>query len=358
MNGREVSISIADLDRELIARGAQSLAGKGFPFRDKEGTPQRTEIFRQVEALYHPANVPPVNPELSHLTTEELLQKIRLMIEDSRLDLKRGIWGIDGRLELFDITDDRVRRNVRSAAAVCEKNDLLDTGDGFCELKIKKYGDTYNLCPCERFYDQPAAACFMCTGVLVAADVVATAAHFVDKYNVKKMCFLFGYMMASPGKAVTRVPAENVYHGVEILDWRYDVRGPNATGTDWTFVRLDRKVEGQEIAKLSKQPVFNDQPLYVIGYPCGLPLKYAPGGMVQRIEKSYFMSELDLFSGNSGSPCFCAETHEMIGIVSRTDCKDFRLVDDCFVTVVYPQDGILSCGSRIIKVSEFDEYFK
>lgn len=57
--------SIEDLDRELIAREAQSLAGRGFNLKDEEGALQQTEIFRQVEALYHPSNVPLLNPALN-----------------------------------------------------------------------------------------------------------------------------------------------------------------------------------------------------------------------------------------------------------------------------------------------------
>jgi hypothetical protein len=33
--------------------------------------------------------------------------------------------------------------------------------------------------------------------------------------------------------------------------------------------------------------VFNEQLIYVRGYPCGLPLKYEPRGMVKRIKDAY-----------------------------------------------------------------------
>jgi V8-like Glu-specific endopeptidase len=299
-----------------------------------------------------------LEPALSHFTAPELHQKLRQMSKEGNLDRLKGTWYSDQRQELYEITEDRVRQNALSVAAVCMKDDLCDTGDGFHKLRVKNYGETYNLCSRERFYKQPVAADFSCTGVLVGEDFVATAAHFADETNVRGLCFLFGYVMADPTTAVTRIPAEKVYRGIEILHRKYDVDGPNTPGSDWALVRLDRKVEGQEIAALSKRSVFHEQPLYVLGHPCGLPLKYAPGGLVKSIEKAYFMSELDLFSGNSGSPVFCAETHEMVGIVSCSDPRDFAWDDDCCVSVVYPNKEVNSHGGCCIKASEFNEIVK
>jgi hypothetical protein len=357
MNGRDIlffGFTIEDLDRELIARGAQTPLEKLFDFNDRDGTPQQAEIFRQVKELYHPA--PSLNPALSHIKTPDILQGLRQMIEEKRLDGERGIWGVDERMDHFDISDNRVRRNALSVAAVCMKNHLSPTGEGFQELRVKNYGETYTLCPRERFYDQPVAAGLMCTGVLVAPDVVATAAHFADETNVRGLRFLFGYVMSDPRSPVIRFPNKNVYHGVAIFHREYDVREPNASGSDWVLVRLDRKVEGREIAALSRRNVFYDQPLYVLGHPCGLPLKYAPGVLVDDIRIAYFMAQMDLYSGNSGSPVFCARTHEMVGMVARTDCRDFRRVKDCWVSVVYPNKKIKSEGDRCVKVSEFNEY--
>ncbi|NIO81255.1 MAG: hypothetical protein GTN68_11940, partial [Candidatus Aminicenantes bacterium] len=41
--------SVKELDRELIARGAQIPDEKQFNFRDKEGTPERDNIMTQVK---------------------------------------------------------------------------------------------------------------------------------------------------------------------------------------------------------------------------------------------------------------------------------------------------------------------
>jgi V8-like Glu-specific endopeptidase len=123
-------------------------------------------------------------------------------------------------------------------------------------------------------------------------------------------------------------------------------------------VRLDRKVVGQEIAEISKKPVVFGQKIYSLGHPCGLSMKYSPYGKVLRIKKAYFTSEIDLYSGNSGSPVFDAVNHQMIGIVSGSDPVDFDWNEKyCgFHSVTYPHKEFNSNGGRIIKVTEFLDF--
>jgi len=119
---------------------------------------------------------------------------------------------------------------------------------------------------------------------------------------------------------------------------------------------LDRKVEGQTIAVLSKKDVYQGQSVYVIGHPLGLPLKVAPGGSVEDISKAYFTAKLNVFSGNSGSPVFDSVTHEVIGIVAHGDSVDFRPTKSGLVSAIYPNPDLSSNGSRCTRVSEFTDY--
>jgi V8-like Glu-specific endopeptidase len=271
-------------------------------------------------------------------------------------DSRRGIWYWDERQDFYAIPDERVKKNALSAAAVCFADDLMETRSGYWELRVKKYGETYNLGAGEKFHGQPVAAGPFCSAVLVEEDIVATAAHFVDERNVTKLCFFFGYVMENSNTPCTKIADEEIYRGTAILHRHRDVKGPGATGSDWALVKLDHKVKDREIPVLSTKRLFYEQPVYILGYPCGLPLKYAPGIVVQNHQESYFMAETDVFCNNSGSPVFDAETHEMVGIVSRGDCRDFRWSGDRVVPVIYPDPGILSLGTRCTKVSEFIEY--
>jgi V8-like Glu-specific endopeptidase len=62
--------------------------------------------------------------------------------------------------------------------------------------------------------------------------------------------------------------------------------------------------------------------LAVIGYPSGLPLKIADDGVVRRLEKHFFVTNLDTYHGNSGSPVLNAATGVVEGILVRGD-EDF-----------------------------------
>jgi V8-like Glu-specific endopeptidase len=357
MNGHNMSSfepTIKELDMEWIARGAQTPLATLFQFTDKEGSPQRDAAFLPIKVLYHPDNIPPVNPRLKDFTLEEILLKMRQLIQEEYMDSNRGNWGNADRLDSFDVADERVRRNFQSVTLVCLDRDLQEVDNGFRQLRVKTYGNLYDLCPSEPFYGQPAAAGSICTGVLVAANVVLTAAHFVHESNVRELAFVFGYEMADSVSPVIRFPKEKIYRGVRVLQRQLDKNGPNATGSDWVLVQLDRDVEGQEIVRVSQKIVFHDQPVYVIGYPCGLPAKYAPGLVVENIEKAYFMSQMDIYSGNSGSPVFCAETHEMVGMLVRSDPQDFRRYKGGWISVRYPNKRIKSDGDRCLKVSLFE----
>jgi integrin beta 3 len=234
-------------------------------------------------------------------------------------------------------------------------SDLQDVGNGIRQLRVKTYGKLYDLYHNQPFYNQPAAAGSVCTGVLVAPKIVLTADHFVHQYNVRDLAFVFGYEMADSVSPVICFPREKIYRGVKVLERMNDTRGPNATGSDWVLVELDREVEGQEIAVFSQKKVFYEQPVYLIGFPCGIPAKYAPGVVIGNSEKAYFMAQMDVYSGNSGSPVFCAETHEIVGMLVQSDPQDFRRYNHAWVSVRYPCKRIKSDGDRCIKISEFEK---
>jgi hypothetical protein len=181
----------------------------------------------------------------------------------------------------------------------------------------------------------------------VAEDVIATAAHFVNEENLVDIRFVFGFVMQDPITPITRVPDVDIYKGVEIL---HRVHNPEC---DWALVKLDRKVLNREIATLSKNKVFNEQPIYIIGHPCGLPLKIAHGAYIKDYTESYFRSDLDIYSSNSGSPVFCAQTHEVIGIVSRSKPADIRWTGDCLISLSYPDNSLDYTRSQCTRATEF-----
>jgi len=350
----QFELTIEDLDRELIARGAQIPHEELFKFEDTEGTPARKDMINQVKELYDKAPSP--NPALALISTdalvETLINKTR-QIEENR---KRGIWYKDHRMDCFGITDERVKRNANCVAAIVFGKNLLDEKNGFLTLRVKNYGESFNLYEGEAFREQPVAAGRVCTGFLVKKDVIATAAHCVLGYALRDLCFVFGYKMLDPCTAVTQVPNENIYKGNKIIACAYLPMGMGNHRTDWALVQLDREVEGREAVTLSKDEIASEQPVYVMGYPSGLPLKYAPGAKVRGFEDAFFTADLDTYMGSSGSPVFNADTHEVIGMVVHGDLRDFRWMGSGWGSIIYPHREIDCKGPHCTKVSQFIKY--
>ncbi|MCP4218168.1 MAG: trypsin-like peptidase domain-containing protein [bacterium] len=342
--------SVAEIDRELVAGAFILPEEKRFKFHDSIGTPQRDEIFKRNQRIYSRPGASRRNPALSFLSPQELLSKLQLMLLEKDAGPVRGIWFEDGRIDVCESNDPEMTKNARSLTLVLDKKTLTDTGNGFSTLAVKNYGKAFNLSVAEPFYNQPIVAHGMCSGVLVGDDVVATTTHFVE--DVKHLTFVFDFCMAD-STPVTVFPNHNIYRAKEILHRFRDVDGPEASGADWALVRLDRKVKDREIARPSKNNVFYEQEFYTIGHPCGLPAKIALGSSVNTVNKAYFSAYMDVFSGNSGSPVFDAQSHELIGIVSRGDYRDFRWVGDSVVSVLYPNPDIHSEGARVVKIKEF-----
>jgi hypothetical protein len=376
---RRQKFSFEELDRELIARGAEIPAAARFKFSDKEGTPERDAIIARVKELYN--TPPPRNEKLRHIGTAELVKMLSQRSRGRKVEdiNKRAILGSDDRMDVYEIEEiekikrmdrmgktrgiediekieqeyakiEKIKANANCTAAIFLKEDLIRDRERFSRLKLKNYGEAFNLCDCEPFVHQPIAEGPHCSGFLVTKDIIATAGHFVNQWGLTDLCIVFGFRMLNPYTPVTRVSDKDIYKGTKIICQDYNPMN----GSDWALVQLDRQVKDRQVAALSKNDVVCHQPVYVYGHPMGLPLKFAAGACVRdNTNKTYFAADLDIYMGNSGSPVFDSETHQVIGMVVRGYQKDFRLVENCLVSVIYPNPGIHSEGAHCTRVSEF-----
>jgi V8-like Glu-specific endopeptidase len=341
--------TVAQLDQELLVRGALLPPEQPFLFLDETGTPGRNAVMTQIKELYlHSTTLHP-NPSLAHISTQELIEILLFKTRNP----SRGIWGKDQRRDCYEIYEDPIKRNANSVAAICYKDDLVQSHHGCWELKVKTFGPAFNLCPLEPFFQQPIATGSFYSGFLVAKDVIATAGHCVTEKNVANLRFIFGYRMLDSHIPATQIPENKVYHGANVIA---RVCNHRHTPSDWALVKLDRPVEGLSITKLSNRPLENGDSVYVMGHPCGLPLKYAPGARVGHVNDIFFTADLDIYCGSSGSPVFNSITHQVVGIVVRGDDRDFRWSGKCWVSVIYQNSANNTQGAQCTKVTEFLQY--
>jgi hypothetical protein len=138
-----------------------------------------------------------------------------------------------------------------------------------------------------------------------------------------------------------------VYEGEALIG-----RKLTATRTDWALIRLTRAVVGRSpVAFRTAGKIAAAQKLFVIGHPCGLPQKYAPGASVRdNTPSAFFVANLDTYGGNSGSPVFNATNNQVEGILVRGE-NDFVKSGSCFVSLVCPTSGCR--GEDVTRTSEW-----
>jgi V8-like Glu-specific endopeptidase len=261
-----------------------------------------------------------------------------------------GYYGNDDRQDIYELSGENLE-DADSAVALFPDFQVQDLGDGTAALLTVNYGEYCNLCPSERFREQPIGA--FCSGVLLAPDIIATAAHCIEGENIADIRFVFGYHMRDETTPELVINNRDIYSGVEVIAWQLD----DNTGADWALIRLNRTVVNHRVARIRESGSISDgQAVHIIGHPMGLPAKFADGAYVRDNRfRAFFVTNLDAYPGNSGSPVFNSTTHEVEGILVRGD-GDGELVKqgDCFVSRVCPDDG---CGGEdSTRTTEFVEY--
>jgi len=242
--------------------------------------------------------------------------------------LDKGIYGGDDRKDIFEVSP-AYRELARSVAAVMSGD--MTPENGMVKLDLRDLKTSFSLCDGERFGDQPADS--FCTAALVGPDLVLTAGHCVTSAGAcRDKKFVFGYEMGANGEWPSLLPADNIYSCAEILVTTSD-------GTeDYAVIRLDRPVVGREPLQLDRSgPPAAGDAVFAIGTPLGLPLKVADNAHVRTVGVDSFISDLDTFGGNSGSPVF--NSRGLITGVLIAGGQDLAVHDDaCVISYVTAQN--------------------
>jgi len=248
------------------------------------------------------------------------------------------IHGEDQRREVFALDDELQKLALGSSVALVSTSGLMPAADGGIALRSPPARELYNLCADEAFADQPAAA--LCSGILTTDSIVVTAGHCATLLPCAEQAWVFGYALAAP-QTLRELHSEDLYTCRAVLAAR---RETDATGRRWDYaaIQLDRAVQGDKhpLAVSSAPPALGD-PVQVIGYPAGLPLKI--DGPVQvvntRSTLDYFTLDSDTFDRNSGSAVIDA-TGSIVGIFVRGGQDyEFREAESCWASRRFPDSA-------------------
>ena len=283
-----------------------------------------------------------------------LLSALVLSISSSLLFsqiLPQVIYGVDDRRDLYQLDTARWQELASATALLVDRAQVRTmAGEGeFYRLATEKLGEQWNLCPSEKFWQQPSAG--YCTGFLVSEDVLVSTAHcFLDTGACKTTAVVFDYSYHNRAADPTRLSHNSVYYCKEVLERVYEI----GEGLDFAVVRLDRAVQGRKpLTLLSQGKVAKGEAVTVIGHPLGLPTKLSQGTIRSVRNRDYFIINADLWEGSSGSPVFDVHTGVVTGLVARGE-QDFVARGNCQVTKICAPD---KCdGEQVIRARRFAEF--
>ena len=242
----------------------------------------------------------------------------------------RVIYGPDDRKDWYEINDNLIKKLAGASVALFTRADLQPASSDSVKLRTTTLGESQGLCNDETFRDQRVGA--WCSGTLVTKDVVLTAGHCVREISndpripyIGSVSFVFGYRVEIPGSpGVTEIPRDHTFSGGQVLAGELE----GDRGRDWALVKLAHPVSpsiAEPVTGWWKDVATKDQDVFVIGYPSGLPVKFAPGASIREASnETYFTANLDTFGGNSGSGVYDAATNQLIGILVRGDTDYVR----------------------------------
>lgn len=221
------------------------------------------------------------------------------------------IYDDDNRFEANAHPDSRLREISDSVAAMVLPFRLVNDGD-FFRLQtgtLKSRG----ICEAERFSGQTVLA--GCTGFLISEDILVTAGHCIThKFDCQKFKWVFDFKITE-SNIIDRIPKKNVFSCEHIISREKN----DEAMLDYAVIKLDRPVPGRRALPFRREGIISkDANLAVIGFPAGLPMKIAGGGIIRDNSFiNFFRTNLDAFGGNSGSPVINTRTGVVEGILVR-----------------------------------------
>jgi hypothetical protein len=232
------------------------------------------------------------------------------------------IYGSDDRREVYDFDAGDWGRHIAgsSLVAIGLRSSLVAHGDDVV-LNVPTARERLNLCPEERFSEQPAFA--ECTGVALGSDLVLTAAHCLRLGPLSDLVALSGYYYEQEGQLAP-------LHETDV----HDIAGVIYEETDWGYVwlRLEPKGGALQPVAFEDDPIEMGMPVVSINHGAMLPAKIDKGGSAFPIDNRAFFTTVDAFGGASGGPIF-SPGGELLGVLISGGV-DYRMTSrGCLVAV-------------------------
>ena len=128
--------------------------------------------------------------------------------------IDKVIYGEDGRKDLFEVDDYDKLEAARSVAGMFKSSAISRYGNNY-SIRSYKLSDN-KVCKTEKFSEQPIGS--LCTGFLVADDILVTAGHCIKNQNdCRSHKFVFDYAYIDGVKKFKNIPRSNIFKCKEII---------------------------------------------------------------------------------------------------------------------------------------------
>ncbi len=218
------------------------------------------------------------------------------------------VYGEDSVAEINESSDPRLIALAKLTAVQVTSGYISQTPSGSYTFGSSTLGEQFGLCSDERDANELAPG--NCSGVLIGPDLILTAGHCV---RTQEDCTSARWVL-NFHRSKLSVPREDVYSCVEIMD-----RQEDDSGTDYAVLRLDRVAPQYQSLNIELSPnaLSVGEPILVLGYPGGRPLRSTTGTVRSTNDLGFFVGNPDTYGGNSGSPVFSLRSGKLVGVLVR-----------------------------------------
>lgn len=240
------------------------------------------------------------------------------------------VYGADDRLEYYEV-DAEMQALARAAVTFVGGRSLDEERDGTLTYVGGTLGDHEELCPGERFAEQPTAS--GCSASLIDDRLVMTAGHCVGGNSCPDTYFGFGYYYESQG-VFPAITFDDVYTCNRVVAYS------DGRGGDYAVVELDRAVTFADPLDVDTSGVARGDQLILMGFPSTIPLKIAANAtVVQSSDGIQFGGTVDAFSGNSGSAVLGSDGRAVGILVAGNEDYAYDRSSGCYRVNELPSNG-------------------
>lgn len=227
------------------------------------------------------------------------------------------IYGEDSRKEVGQLPVPFFQDWIRRTVALIEPQHLFRNGDMFRGV-APRVGKEYDLCSDEPFYHQPSLS--FCTAFFINQHWLVTAKHCVENLQCTDFRLLSSYRYEKLPQL--QFSAEEVFTcGEMVISEKEDLAFLKIAVENKAIKDRSTKSKTLPQSKRAQDLDFiKGAPLEILGFPLGLPMKWANGQVLQK-KNGKLYAAIDAFEGNSGSPIL-DHNHELVGILLGGD-EDF-----------------------------------